>query len=178
VDRGDVALHEAVHACAAAWLGKRVEWIRIAERPLSRSHLVEEGGCRLDPDRDLDKLDAVWLLAAGMFEGNGIARDAGSADHGTWPPRWPITDGKGDRHQLRCLIELLHLTQTDYRDLIAKTNELLAEPALRSWIAKTASALARDGFLTGAEVEALRPANSRTLSIKAEKPIQIASFEC
>ena len=40
---------------------------------------------------------------------------------------------------------------------LAVEDKLLAEPELRLWIAKTASALARDGLLTGDEVEALRP---------------------
>ena len=100
------------------------------------------------------------LLAAGMHESSGIARDAGSGDHGVWPPAWldgGVLDGIGDRHQVHYCVRLLKLTEEQYNDTIIQVRKLLAEPELRLWIAKTASALARDGLLTGDEVEALRP---------------------
>jgi hypothetical protein len=156
-------MHEATHGVIASALGKRVEWLRIAERRIPGSHLVQEGGCQLDPDRELDRDDLVWLLGAGMFEGRGIAFDEGAGDHGVWPPLWigeagrPILDGVGDRHQLYCLLRVLGSTKEEYDDAIARTRELLAKPELQLWIAKVSAALARDGFLTGAELEALRP---------------------
>ena len=160
-DQADAALHEATHGVLACHLGKRVERLHIGQR-LIRGHpdFVAEGGCELDADGDIDRDDLAILLAAGMYEGGGIAFDEGAGDHGVWPPLWldgGVLDGKGDRHQVHCIVRLLKLDERDYRDAIAKTRELLAEPVLQLWIARVASALGRKGRLTGDEVEALRP---------------------
>ena len=112
----------------------------------------------LDPDRRLGRADLAVLLAAGLYEGNGIASDDGAGDHGTWPPLWPVLDGEGDRHQVHCLVKLLKLDEAGYDDVIAKTRELLAEAGLKRWIARVALTLERRGHLTGDEVEALRVA--------------------
>jgi hypothetical protein len=158
VDRSDTAVHEAVHGCVASLLGRRVLWLRIDKRPVpGRSDLVELGGCMLEPNRQLGRADLAVFLAAGMYEGSGVARDDGAGDHGVWPPLWPLLDGKGDRHQVHCLARLLGLTEADYRDIITKTRELLAEPELQIWIARVASSLDRKGRLSGGEVAALRP---------------------
>jgi hypothetical protein len=144
VDRADVAQHEAVHACIAAWLGKEIELVRVARHPIpGRSDLIERGGCQIDRDRVPDGADLCAFLAAGLHEGSGIASDVGASEFGTWPPRWPVLPGPGDRGQVRAIIRLLELTEADYRDAIVQTRKLLAEPELQRWIAKVASALTR-----------------------------------
>lgn len=54
-------------------------------------------------------------------------------------------------------IRLLGLSEEDYADIVRETVELLDEPVMRSWIARTSLALEREGDLSGEEIEALRP---------------------
>ena len=159
MDTADVAQHEAVHACVAAWLGKKIEFVRVERHPVpDRSDVIERGGCQIDQDRVPDRADLCAFLAAGLHEGSGIASDVGASEFGTWPPRWPVLPGPGDRGQVRAIIRLLNLTEEDYCGAIAETRKLLDEPELQRWIAKVASALTHKGRLSGAEIEALRPA--------------------
>jgi hypothetical protein len=99
----------------------------------------------------------VVFLGAGMWESTGVAFDTGASQFGTWPPAWPVLPGPGDRGQVRAIIRLLKLTEADYRDAIARTREILGDPSLQRWVGRVASALTRNGQLTGAEVEAMRP---------------------
>jgi hypothetical protein len=164
-DRGEVALHEAVHACVAIALGRRVEWARIATHPVpGRKDLARYGGTLVDRGGELDRRDLCVFLAAGMHEGNGIAFDSGASDFGTWPPLWPVRDGEGDRGQVAKTIRLLGLTEPEYDDVVRETAELLDEPVMQNWIARTSLALERNGDLSGEEIEALRP--SRTIGKK------------
>jgi hypothetical protein len=157
-DRADAALHESVHACVALALGRRVEWARVAVHPIDdRTDLVEHGAVLMDRGGELDRRDLIISLSAGMYEPNGIAFDVGAGDHGLWPPLWPVLDGAGDRGQVSKMIRLLGLSEADYDDLIRETAELLRDPAVQSWIARVAAALARTGYLTGEDIEARRP---------------------
>jgi hypothetical protein len=77
-DRADTALHEAVHACVALALGRRVRWARVAVRRINgRTDLVEHGAVSIDRGGELDRRDLSVPLAAGMYETSGIAFDAG-----------------------------------------------------------------------------------------------------
>ena len=157
-DRGETAVHEATHACTALALGRRVQWARIATHPIpGRNDLVEHGVVRVDHGGDLDRRDLSTLLAAGMYDGTCVAFDVGASDFGVWPPLWPVLDGEGDRGQVAAAVKLLGLDQGEYDDIVRETAELLDEPAMRRWIGRTAAALERKGFLSGEDIEALRP---------------------
>jgi hypothetical protein len=105
------------------------------------------------PDRD----DLIIFLSGGMFESSGIASEVGSSEFGTWPPAWPVLPGLGDRGQVRAIVHLLNLTKEDYDDAVDRTRSLLADPELQRWIARVSTTLVRKGYLSGTEVEALRP---------------------
>ena len=155
-DRADHALHEAVHACVALALGRRVEWARVATHPVpGRNDLAEYGCVKVDRGGELDRRDLSIFLSAGMYEGSGIAFDTGASDFGTWPPMWPVRDGEGDRGQVATTIRLLALSEEAYGDIVRETAELLDEPAMRNWISRTSLALERKGYLSGEDIEAL-----------------------
>jgi len=160
VDLADTSLHESVHAVAALALGRRVRWARVAVRPVpGRDDIVEEGAVSFDRDGVIDRRDIIAVLAPGLFEGSRVAWDSGSSVFGVWPPLYETLglDAEGDRGEVSKIVRLLGLSAKEYDDVIREARELLAKPELQLWIAKVAAALAREGHLTGAEVEALRP---------------------
>ena len=81
-DNGDTALHEAVHACVAVALGRRVRWARVGERPIEgRIGLIQRGAVSIDHAGELDRRDLVISRAPGMYEGTPVAVDSGAPGH-------------------------------------------------------------------------------------------------
>jgi hypothetical protein len=107
----------------------------------------------------LDLRDLVVSLSAGLLEGSGIAADSGARDYGSWPPlyRTLALVAEGDRAQVDRIVRALSLSESDYDEAVALTRAVLAGPLTQRWIARTAVQLQRRGYMTGEEIEQLRP---------------------
>lgn len=159
-DRGDTAVHEAVHACIALALGRRVRWARVAVHPIDgRTDIVQQGAVSIDRAGELDRRDLIVSLAAGLHDGSRVAADTGAPDFGTWPPMYDTLslDAGGDRGQVSKMVRVLDLTEAEYDDVIRQTRALLDGPMTRAWIARVAVRLQRMGRMTGTDIEACRP---------------------
>jgi hypothetical protein len=136
--------HEAGHVVGALLAGHHIE-------------SVELGGTK--NRRAVAGLTSLDLESGGFdFYGHLIATLMGPMAAATPAPGWPPLpdlEGENDEHVAAIIVNHLRLTKADYMAAVALASHWLADPLVKSAIAKVAHALGQTGFLTDAQVRDL-----------------------
>jgi hypothetical protein len=134
--------HEAGHVVGGLLAGHRIETVRL-------------GPTKREP-RNSGMTTFDWAVSSEVdLYGHLVAVLMGPMAAGKPPPVWPPLpdmDGNNDEHVVLTLVSHLKLSKPDYMAAVALAAHWLADPLVKSAIAKVAHALGQTGLVTDAQV--------------------------